>query len=286
MDVEKWSSSVESKSEIGLLGYARKAWNNLKDLISSFFSVKKESTSELDELRGNVNTSGDNSENNHPSNENSSKSEISSESGVWRVSESKEGSSGSLRETLLKVVSRSRKPDIVNKNDNWFVSIWMLQRHWDKTVTLLKQFKDHNPERFNSIMKDSLFNNLEKAWKSVWNDTHVKQFKTLMEDSWCVQIQKDMALKTVDGYLDFVKGLWVTDPRATLAFWRICNYWIWHAKKVKDNMVKAGADINDYSQVIDYYEKSVSWAVRAKFQKKYAVLWNKNLREFIWEYKW
>jgi hypothetical protein len=39
----------------------------------------------------------------------------------------------------------------------------MLQRHGDKTVTLLKQFRDHNPERFKSIMTDALFNNLEKA---------------------------------------------------------------------------------------------------------------------------
>ena len=105
-----------------------------------------------------------------------------------------------------------------------------------------------------------------------------------MEDSWCVQIQKDMALKTVDGYLDFVKWMWVTDAKAILAFWRICNYWIWHAKKVKENMENSGANFNDYNQVIDYYEKSVSWVVRTKFQKKYACFWNKNLREVIGEY--
>ena len=285
MGLEKWRSE-ESKSENGLLDYVRKFWGNLKDSISSFFSVKKESTSKLDTLKEDISTAKDDSKDKQSSSENSLRTEVASASNVWTVSESKEKDTWNLRETLLKVVSRGRKPESVNKNDNWFVSIWMLQRHWDKTVTLLKQFRDHNPARFKSIMTDPLFNNLEKAGKSVWNDTHVKQFSELMKDSWCVQIQKDMALKTVVGYLDFVKGLWVSDPRATLAFWRICNYWIWHAKKVKNNMVKAGADINDYSQVIDYYEKSVSWVVRTKFQKKYAVLWNKNLREFIWEYQW
>lgn len=269
MSIEKWSSGVESKSETDFLDYVRKAWNDLKDYISSAFSAKEESKSNLGELRWNVNENKD---------------EENLKSGMETVFESKEKSAWNLRETLLKIVSRSRTADIVNKNDNWFVSIWMLQRHGDKTVTLLKQFRDHNPERFKSIMTDALFNNLEKAWKSVWNDTHVKQFRKLMEDSWCVQIQKDMALKTVDGYLDFVKWMWVTDARAILAFWRICNYWIWHAKKVKEKMEKSGANFNDYNQVIDYYEKSVSWVVRTKFQKKYACFWNKNLREVIGEY--
>ena len=55
MSVEKWSRGVESKSETDFLDYVRKAWNDLKDYISSAFSVKVESKSNLGELRWNVN---------------------------------------------------------------------------------------------------------------------------------------------------------------------------------------------------------------------------------------
>lgn len=279
-EAESNKSKIETKNEF--LDQVRKIRDNLKNFISWIFSVKKESESKLNELKENVNSNKNTLKQTELITESSTNSKPNNET----VSESNEKNNGNLRETLLKIVSRSRKPGDVMKNDKWFVSIWILQRHGNTTATLLKQFKEHNPDRFKSIMTDPLFNNLEKAWKSVWNDRHVKQFKELMKDEWCVKLQKEMALKTVDEHLKVVWELWVTDPRATLAFWRICNYGPWHAKKVKNNMVKAWANINDYSQVIDYYEKSVTWIVRTKFQKKYPILWNKNLREFIWEYKW
>ena len=247
----------------------------MKDYISWIFSLKNESSLKLNSLKTDIN-----SDKNIHHNENSSNYNTESNG------ESKEKNTKNLRDTLLKVISRSRKPGDVMKNDNWFVSVWILQRHWQKTISLLKDSQKIDPKRFESIMTDPLFRNLEKAWKSVRNDRQVQQFRELMKDPRCIQLQKDLALETVDEYLKFTKDLWITDSRATLAFWRICNYWLWHAKKVKNNMAKAWANINDYNQVIDYYEKSVSWNVRTKFQKKYAVLWNKNLREFIWEYTW
>ena len=53
---------------------------------------------------------------------------------------------------------------------------------------------------------------------------------------------------------------------------------------LKNKMVRDGANINDYNQVIDYYEKNTSWHESTKFQRPVKMFWNKNLRQVIWEY--
>ncbi len=287
MENKERDSSVDK----GFFAYIGEIRNNFKNFISSVFSVKKDSSEKLNNLKNDV--SYDSTRENHNQvadlgnnvNVNNSDENTNSDLKSESVGDSVENDNKNLKDKLKEICVRSRTYWEVNKNDVWFVSFWKLQFHGDKSKKIMHNIKSADPSRFASIMTDPLFKNIDVACTSVRNDNQAKQFKKLMEDPKAQQEMDKVVDETIAGYLEFVKGLWVSDARATLAFWRICNFWIWHAKKVKNNMVKAGANINDYSQVIDYYEKSVSWAVRTKFQKKYSYFWDKNLREFIGEYK-
>ena len=90
---------------------------------------------------------------------------------------------------LKEICVRSKKYWDVNKNDCGFVSIWLLQFHGDKTWKILDNIKSTDPNRFNSIMTDSLFKDINKASKSKRNDTQANQYKKLMEDP---KAQKEM----------------------------------------------------------------------------------------------
>lgn len=272
MVIESENKDMGLKSEKKVVDYIREIWSNFKSFVSSVFSVKKDSSAELSGLKSDLDAGSS-----------VSRGDVRSKSDVlW---DSVESANKKLRDKLKEICVRSRTYWEVNKNDAWFVSFWKLQFHGDKSKKIMHNIKSANPSRFASIMTDSLFKNIDVACTSVRNDNQVLQFKRLMEDPSAQQEMDKVVDETIDGYLDFVRWLWVTDVRAILAFWRICNFWIWHAKKVKENMEKGGANFNDYNQVIDYYEKSVSWAIRTKFQKKYACFWNKNLREVIGEYR-
>jgi hypothetical protein len=104
-----------------------------------------------------------------------------------------------------------------------------------------------------------------------------------MEDSSAQHEMDKVVDETIETYLSLIKKRWVSDSRATLAFWRICNYWPAFAEKIKNIMVSNWKNINDYNQVIDCYERNTTWRVQGKFQKPDPALWNKNIREFIGE---
>ena len=145
-----------------------------------------------------------------------------------------------------------------------------------------------NSIRFNSIMTDPLFKDIDKACTSKRNDTQANQFKKLMEDSKAQQEMDKVVDETIEWYIKDVKSWWVTDARAILAFWRICNYWSWYAKALQKNMAASKADFNDYKQVIERFEKSEKskWkeTTSQKFKKKTSYFGNKSLEEVIGEY--
>ena len=282
MEIESGNKGTESKSEKNFTDYIREIRNNFKNFLSDIFSTKKDSSQKLNNLKNDV-TNNKPNKNNEKAETNNTETEIKNTN--ERINDSIENNDKNLKNKLKEICVRSRTYWEVNKNDVWFVSFWKLQFHGDKSKKIMHNIKSADPGRFDSIMTDPLFKNIDVACTSVRNDNQAKQFKKLMEDPKAQQEMDKVVDETIAGYLEFVKGLWVSDARATLAFWRICNFWIWHAKKIKNNMAKNGANFNDYNQVIDYYEKSVNWAVRTKFQKKYACFWNKNLREVIGEYR-
>lgn len=267
MSVESGSKGREALSNKGFFDYIREWWNSLKNFLSEKFSAIKDTLRSLNILKKDVVSSWTGSSWTHDASP-----------------ESREKDSKTVREKLLEIVARWRRPWDVEKDDLWSVSLWMLQWHWANAVKLLKRLKNHNPGRFNSIMTDSLFGNLDKAWMSVWNDTQKAQYKTLMQDSGCQQVAKDMALETVDGYLNLISKWWVTDARATLARWRICNAWPWFAENIKNDMLKSGKNINDYKEVISSYRKTDFWKKYNKFDKRYSYFWGKNLEDVIGTY--
>lgn len=261
VDESKMNEALPSKKSF--FDYIREGWGSLKDFIVEKFSAIKETLSSLNILKRDV-ASNDDPDRNKDSVENNDKN---------------------LREKLLEIVARSRKPWDVCKNDEWSVSLWILQRHWSNAVDLLERLRQVNQSRFDSIMTDPLFKDLDKAWMAIWNDEQTQQYKELIKDSRCVQVMRDKAFETVDSYLRLISGWGVTDARATLAWWRICNAWSWFAQNIKNDMKRKWKNINDYSQVIAAYKSTDFWRAHNKFWKRYACFDNKNLEEVIGEYR-
>ncbi len=286
MSLESENKDINSWSEKGFLDHVREIWENLKNFISESFSTNKKNEQELNNLKQDVkvnendkNVEKENKETAQKTNKNESKSENISDS----VEKDKK-----LFQKLKEICVRSKKYWDVNKNDCGFVSIWLLQFHGDKTWKILDNIKSTDPNRFNSIMTDSLFKDINKASKSKRNDTQANQYKKLMEDP-KAQKEMDKAVdETIEWYLKKVKSWWVTHDKAILTFWRICNYGSWYAQQISKKMAQSGADINDYKQVIEWFEKSEKsqgkTTTSQKFKKKYSCFWNKSIEEEIWEY--
>ena len=264
MSLDISSREISWKPEKGFFDLIREWWQNLKDFLSEKFSAIKDTLSNLNILKRDVSGSSQNS-------------------GSSSVKESAEVNHNSIKEKLTQICVRSRQYWDVNKNDVWYVSFWKLQFHGANAKKILRNIKANNPSRFDSIMTDPLFRDTDVACTSVRNDNHVSQFRELMEDSSAKREMDKVVDEVIEGYLTLTKRWWVTDPRATLAFWRICNYWPKFAENIKDIMVKNWKNINDYNQVIDCYEANTSGGVQGKFRKPDAALWNKNIREFIGE---
>lgn len=265
MSVESGSKGNEALSNKGFFDYIREWWNSLKNFLSEKFKAIKDTLKNLNILKRDVVDSNQNS-------------------GSGSVNESVEVSHNSLKGRLTQICVRSRQYGSIYEDDNWSVSIWKLQFHAWNAEKVLTAIRNVNPSRFDSIMTDPLFRDIHKASFSVWNPDQVSQYRKLMEDRSAQREMDKIVDDTIQGYIDRIHGRWlVTDPKATLAFWRICNYWPVCAENIKNIMVENWKNINDYNQVIDCYEANTTWRVQRKFQIPDPALWNKNIREFIGE---
>lgn len=272
MTVETENKDTESKSEKGFLDYIHKIRNNFKNFLSEVFSTKKDSSEKLNNLKEDIS-------NNNEKEDNETDTKI----------DSAEKDTKNLKEKLKEICVRSRKYWDVNKNDCWFVSFWKLQFHGDKSKKIMHNIKSANPSRFDSIMTDPLFKNIDKACTSKRNDTQAKQFKKLMEDPKAQQEMDKVVDETIEWYIEKIKSWGVSDARAILAFWRICNYWSWYAQTIQKEMAKNNENFNDYKQVIEWFEKSEKskWKMTTsqKFKEKSSYFGDKSLEEVIGEYK-
>ena len=282
---KEWLNNLKNKLNWnnGFFDYIGEIRNNFKKLVSDIFSTKKESSLKLDNLKEDI--SNNNEKEWDKTNETTTKTDNKN---VDKKLDSAEKDTKSLKEKLKEICVRSRKYGDVNKNDCWFVSFWKLQFHGDKSKKIMHNIKSVDSSRFNSIMTDSLFKDIDKACKSKRNDTQAKQFKKLMEDSKAQKEMDKVVDETIEWYIEKIKSWWVTDARAILAFWRICNYWSWYAQTIQKKMAENKADFNDYKQVIEWFEKSEKskWKTTTsqKFKKKSSYFGNKSLEEVIGEY--
>jgi len=62
----------------------------------------------------------------------------------------------------------------------------------------MHNIKSANPSRFNSIMTDPLFRDIDKACTSKRNDTQTNQFKKLMEDPKAQQEMDKVVDETIE----------------------------------------------------------------------------------------
>ncbi len=268
MDLEIKNKENKPWPEKSFLGYVREIRNNLKNFVSEIFSTNKENKQELNNLKQDVKVDKSN--------------KIVDKDN--KIIDKNKG----LFQNLKAICVRSKKYWDVNKDDCGFVSIWLLQFHGDKTWKILKNIKSVDPDRFNSIMTDPLFKDIDKAWKSKRNDTQASQYKKLMEDP-KAQREMDKAVnETIEWYLEKVRSWWVTDEKAILTFWRLCNYGSAYAKKIHKKMIENGANTNDYKQIIEWFEKTEESQGKTitsqKFKKKYSYFWNKSIEEVLDEY--
>lgn len=252
------------KPEKGFFDFIREWREDLKDFLSEKLEAIRNTLSNLNILKNDISRSSSNPDSSS-------------------VRESVEFNSKSLKDKLTQICVRSRKYWVVNKDDLWSVSFWKLQFHGKNAEKVLTAIKRANPSRFDSVMTDPLFRDIKVACASKWNSRQEAQFWKLMDDSTAQHEMDKVVDETIETYLSLIKKRWVSDSRATLAFWRICNYWPAFAEKIKNIMVSNWKNINDYNQVIDCYERNTTWRVQGKFQKPDPALWNKNIREFIGE---
>ena len=266
MTIESGGKDVVSESGKGFFDSISEWWKSLMDFVKEKISALKDTLIDLNILKRDVVSDwwGNNKN-----------------TGSDVVRESVEVDNKALKEKLKQICVRSREHWDVAKNDEWYVSFWSLQFHWPKAKEVLRNIKSRNPSRFNSIMTDELFRNTDAACMSIRDNTQVGQFRELMKDPWAQQEMDKVTDETINGYISMVHWWWVSDPRATLAFWRICNYWPDFARGIKEEMTRKGLDFNDYNKVIDYYEQTPKWRIHKKFQKPDKALWYKNIREFI-----
>lgn len=293
MSFESKNKDTNSWYEKNFLDYVRSIRKNLKDFVNETFSSEKESEAWLNNLKDNV-ASDKKVENSNVTSEgieeqhNEQDKKRTSESKPDKTNTSIEKDKKGLKDKLKEICVRGRKYWDVNKNDEWFVSFWKLQFHGDKSKKILNNIKSTDQNRFNSIMTDSLFKNIDKAATSKRNDTQANQFKKLMEDPKAQQEMDKVVDETIEWYIDKIKSWWVTNDKAILAFWRICNYWSWYAQTIKNKMAQGGADFNNYKEVIERFEKSEKskWKTTTsqKFKKKSSWLWGKSVEEVIEEY--
>jgi hypothetical protein len=85
----------------------------------------------------------------------------------------------------------------VNKDDVGGVSLGILQRHKERAGSLLKRLKNADTSVFTATMIDPLFQNLDTAGNSAWNDTQANQFKKLMGNEKMKEEMKKQAIEDV-----------------------------------------------------------------------------------------
>ncbi|MDR2190048.1 MAG: hypothetical protein LBP53_02410 [Candidatus Peribacteria bacterium] len=111
----------------------------------------------------------------------------------------------------------------VNKNDVDGVSLGIIQWHKERAVQLLKRLQNADATLFASLMKDPLFQDLEKAGMSVWNDAQAQQFQTLMTNEVFKQEMDKQAIEDFRGYIQQIKALGVFQPSALILLARLRN---------------------------------------------------------------
>lgn len=141
----------------------------------------------------------------------------------------------------------------MNKNDKGAVSLGVLQRHGTRAVDLLKKLKAKDETLFTQTLCDPLFEDIDKAGISPWNDTQKQQFQTLMKKSQFQKVMKDIIKQDTTQYLSTLNKRGIKDPQALLTFGRIYNAGPQFAKRIFNTMQQEGKNVNDYEQVIESF---------------------------------
>lgn len=173
----------------------------------------------------------------------------------------------------------------VNRNDNWSVSIGLIQRHKERATNVLKKLKEKDEATFNSIMVDPLFKDLDKAWNSVWTENQANQFNTLMKNEKFKEVQDQQMREDVNKYIKEIHSRGVTDKRAICALWRMYNAAPSLAKRVFERVKNAWKDFNNYNTLIAEYNEDENYGKKHKeLFERTLPWWDKTLAQRIWEY--
>lgn len=132
----------------------------------------------------------------------------------------------------------------VNKDDVWtWVSISLIQRHWERARKICKNLYEKDKILFQNIMWDKIVDDIYKTNqrassensdknKVVWTDLDVSNFKKLMENQKFKDIIDNQIRSDCLLYIQAAKEQWITDPKAIIYYSNIMNkYWISWAKK-------------------------------------------------------
>lgn len=165
----------------------------------------------------------------------------------------------------------------VNQNDKGMASIGLMQRRWPRAVELLKQMREKNSQKFESIMKDPLFKNLNQIQKPR-TKTQADQFNNLMKISEFQNVMENQIQKDLSQYVEDIQSWWLYDPRAVLATMRIYNAWPWFARKSVIDQLWSH-EKNNYQAIIAQYNKTLHG-------KDYAIFSKNNITEIIKNYTW
>lgn len=165
----------------------------------------------------------------------------------------------------------------VNRNDKGMASIGLIQRRWARAINLLQEMKNANTEKFESIMTDPLFKNLNQI-KKPRTETQANQFKNLMKIPDFKNVMEQQINKDLSAYVNDIKTRWLQDPKAILATMRIYNAWPSFAK---NNVIEKlwSEEKNNYEAIIAQYNKT-------SHGQKYQIFSKNNITETIKKYSW
>ncbi len=121
------------------------------------------------------------------------------------------------------ISSKEGNYDSINANDNGAVSIGKVQWHGARALQLLKMIVEANPEQAQSILTQSLYNEIVNSSLASWNYRcfnyeEARIVKQLLATEESKEAQEQLSFNDIKGYVVRAQSMGITDAKALVYF--------------------------------------------------------------------
>lgn len=121
------------------------------------------------------------------------------------------------------ISSKEGDYDSINANDNGAVSIGKVQWHGARALQLLKMIVEANPAQAQSILTESLYNEIVNSQLASWNYrclnyNEVAIVKKLLATEESKKAQEELSFNDIKGYVVRAQSMGITDGKALVYF--------------------------------------------------------------------